>query len=288
MILFWITCAVFVAIALAFVIPPLLPGGRKQSHNNDRAANVEVYRDQLSELKADLQNGIVSQEQYEKDRDEIERRLLEDVASPGKTSGAKQAEPARGPVYAIALLIPLVATAFYLRVGNPGALNPANLAAARSPAASRPNAPMSQGDIENNVANLAKRMEENPGDAAGWTMLGRSYLSLGKYAEAVNAYSKASALKPDDADLMADYAFASGMANNKSLLGQTSELIKKALALDPDNPKALELAGSAAFESKNYNDAISYWQRLLDKTPKDSELSQALSERIERAKAAAK
>ena len=69
-------------------------------------------------------------------------------------------------------------------------------------------------------------------------------------------------------------------------LGQPGELIKKALTLDPENPKALELAGSAAFEAKNYREAIDYWQRLLKKTPKDSELGQALSDRIEQAKSA--
>jgi len=285
MMLFWITCAVFVAIALAFVIPPLLPGGRKDTKSDDKAANVEVYRDQLSELDADLQNGIVSKEQYQQDKDEIERRLLEDIAALGKTPDKTLSEPTRAktPVYAIALLIPLFATALYLKIGNPAGLNPNAIAAGRS-SAERPNAPMSQQDIENNVAKLAKRMEQNPGDASGWAMLARSYMTLEKYGEAANAYAKATALKPDDADVWADYAFAAGMANNKSLLGQPTEFIKKALGVDPENPKALELAGSAAFEAKNYKDAITYWQRLLEKTPRNSELGAALVERIDQAK----
>jgi cytochrome c-type biogenesis protein CcmH len=202
-----------------------------------------------------------------------------------KTAGAAAT---RGPVYAIAILVPVVATALYFRIGNPAAMS-ASPSGTRAPfaASSRPNnAPMSQRDIEANVASLAKRMEQNPGDAAGWIMLGRSYLTLQRYSDASNAYGKAAALKPDDADVWADYAFAMGMANGKSLLGQPGEFIKKALALDPDNPKALELAGSAAFEAKNYREAINHWQRLLQKTPRDSELAQALSERIEQAKSA--
>ena len=286
MMLFWITCAVFVAIALAFVIPPLLPGGRKDTKSDDKAANVEVYRDQLSELEADLRNGIVSKEQYQQDKDEIERRLLEDIAALGKTPDKKVSEPttAKAPVYAIALLIPLVATALYLKIGNPGGLNPNAVAAGRTSSAARPNGPMSQQDIENNVAKLAQRMAQNPSDASGWAMLGRSYMTLEKYGDAANAYSKATALKQDDAELWADYAFAAGMANNKSLLGPPTEFIKKALAIDPENPKALELAGSAAFEAKNYKDAITYWQRLLEKTPRNSELGAALVERIDQAK----
>lgn len=297
MIMFWLICAVFVAIALAFVIPSLLAGAQKEPDTQDKEANIEVYRDQLSELEADLQNGITSQEQYQQDRDEIERRLLDDVSVITKEPAKKATDKAvsRGPVYAIAVLVPVIATAFYLRIGNPAAMS-ASPSATRAPVAGTrgnvpgvpgaPGAPMSQPDIEANVASLAKRMEQNPGDAAGWIMLGRSYLTLQKYSDATNAYAKAASLKQDDADVWADYAFAMGMANGKSLLGEPGELIKKALALDPENPKALELAGSAAFESKNYREAINYWQRLQQKTPGDSELRQVLSERIEQAKSA--
>jgi cytochrome c-type biogenesis protein CcmH len=143
---------------------------------------------------------------------------------------------------------------------------------------------MTQQAIEANVAKLAARMENNPGDVQGWIMLGRSYVNLEKYSEASNAYAKATALKPDDADLLGDYAFAMGMANGQRLQGQPVELINKALKLDPENPKALELAGSAAFEVKNYSQAINYWQKLMQKTPPDSELAQALSQRINEAK----
>ena len=292
MIMFWLICAVFVAIALAFVIPTLLARAQKETDSQDKQANVEVYRDQLSELETDLQNGIISQEQYQQDRDEIERRLLDDVSAFKSEPGKKTTErvASRGPVYAIAILLPVIATALYFRVGNPAAMSASPSAArapfAESPRRDIPGAPMSGQDIEANVASLAKRMEQNPGDAAGWIMLGRSYLTLQRYSDSTNAYAKAASLKPDDADVWANYAFAMGMANGKSLLGQPGELIKKALALDPENPTALELAGSAAFEAKNYREAIEYWERLLKKTPKNSELSQALSERIEQAKSA--
>jgi cytochrome c-type biogenesis protein CcmH len=118
-------------------------------------------------------------------------------------------------------------------------------------------------------------------------MLGRSYSNLERYGEASNALAKATALKPDDADLLSDYAFAMAMANGQRLAGQPLELINKALQLDPENPKALELAGSAAFEAKNYDRAISYWQKLLQKTPADSKVTRALTQRINEAKSLA-
>lgn len=284
MIVFWLICAVLVVIALAFLIPAFLQSGAKEPDNSDTEANVDVYRDQISELDADLRNGIVAQEQYQHDREEIERRLLEDV-SPKKPVLNKPISSGRRLVYAIALGIPLVAIGLYLRVGNPAAISASPATNVQAPfAGNSADGQMTQQRMEANVAALAQRLEQNPKDSQGWSMLGRSYLALEKYAEASNAYAKATALKPDDADLWANYAFALAMANGRRLQGQPQELISKALKLDPDNPKALELAGSAAFEAKNYQEAVNYWQRLLEKSPPNSELSQTLAERIDRAK----
>ena len=116
-------------------------------------------------------------------------------------------------------------------------------------------------------------------------MLARSYTSLEKYTDASNAYARAAALKTDDADLLGDFAFALAMTNGRQLQGQPFELIKKALRIDPQNAKALELAGSAEFQAKNYKQAIGYWQKVLDRTPADSELARTLSQNINEAKA---
>lgn len=291
MILFWLICAGLVAIALAFVLPPLLQGaGKDVTENGKQEANVDVYRDQLSELEADLRNGIISSEQYQQDRDEIERRLLDDVSTDKATE--KKSKPAiagRAPAYAVALGIPLIAVALYLLVGNSAALSGAATAPQQAPFASgtQGSGPMTQQAIEANVAALAKRLEQNPGDAEGWIMLGRSYISLEKYSEASKAYAKAAALKSDDADLLVDYAFAVAMSNGQQLQGQPLEIIKQALRLDPKNAKALELAGSAEFQAKNYKPAIEYWQKLLAMTAPDSELAKTLSQRIDEAKSLA-
>lgn len=291
MILFWVICAVMVAIAFTFVLPPLLATGTAQPRDENKEANVSIYRDQLNELEADLRNGIIAQDQYQLDRDGIERRMLEDVSAVNETASPKAA-PApsdRRPAYAMAVAVPVIAILLYVQIGNPRLSPQGRPTLSESPAAAslQPDSQITQQNIEANVAALAKRLEQNPDDVQGWTMLGRSYTSMERYKEASDAYSKAMALKSDDADLWADYAFVTAMANGQSLQGAPQELIKKSLQLDPENPKALELAGSAAFEAKNYKEAIDYWQRLLAKTPAGSELAQTISQRIDRAKSLA-
>ncbi len=282
MILFWLICIALTAIALAFVMPPLWQRNAASPAHSDKEANIEVYRDQLSELDADRDNDSISPEQYSIERDEIERRLLEDVASstPQSENNALKTGGRRF-AYALALAIPVLAAGLYFKIGSPNVITASTAVPSRQAAANR--GIRSQQDIEANVDALAKRLEQNPTDANGWRMLGRSYLTLEKYKEAAVAFARASALRPDDADLLADYAFALGMANGQRLHGQPQELINKALKLDPENPKALELAGTAAYEAKNYSEAIGYWERLLKKSS-DAELTGVLTERINRAK----
>jgi cytochrome c-type biogenesis protein CcmH len=283
-ILFWVICAGFILLALAFVLPTALQRSDKSNNKDDerKQANIAVYRDQLAELEADLKNGIIGQEQYAQDREEIERRLLEDTAS-GKveTKAVTVNANTRSTAYALGIALPIVAIIFYLNVGNPKSITGEVAAPPTAPNAS---GARSQEQIEANVAALARRLQTNPSDAQGWTMLARSYNSMERFSEAAGAYAKATELTPNDADLWAEYAFATAMASGRSLEGRPQELIAQALKVNPENPKALQLAGSAAFQAKDYKKAVSYWERVLKQVPPDSEVGQEIASRINEAK----
>ena len=206
---------------------------------------------------------------------------MEDTA--GSKVNAKVAPAnAKGSVYALGIAIPIVAVIFYLNVGTPKSIT--GDAAPAVPTASAPSGERTQGQIEANVEKLAERLKANPSDVAGWTMLARSYNSMERFGEAAGAYAKATELSPKDADLWAEYAFVSAMAGGRSLEGKPMELIAQALRVDPNNAKALQLAGSAAFQAKDYKKAIDYWQRVLKQVPPDSEVAQVLTSRINEAK----
>src|SRR5215204_1466367 len=122
MVMFWFICAMMVLLALWFVLPALWQTGPDAKPDDARAANLLVYHDQLRELAADLKSGLLSEAQYEQDKEELERRLLEDVGDAKTKSPAKQLR-SRALAYAIAVAIPVVAVAFYFGVGTPKALD---------------------------------------------------------------------------------------------------------------------------------------------------------------------
>lgn len=290
MITFLILAALLIGLALLFLLPPLLQGAGANDGGLD-AVNISIYKDRLAELENEFREGQLSVEEYEQERRELELRLLEDVP-PTTGAGATLAPPAvqgsRGLALAAGLALPALAALLYVQLGTPQAFSTSSTAsqtASPIPPASASAQPerFSQEGIENMVKALAARLEKDPNDAQGWTMLGRSYTSMERYAEASNAYAKATALDSQNSALWVDYADTLAMASGERLAGKPVELINKALALDPNNHKALALAGSAAFEMENYSQAVAYWKRLQQLLPADSEMMRSVSAGIEQA-----
>lgn len=267
MITFAVLAALLVALALLFVVPPLF----RRAHPAlvEAGPDLAIYRDQLADLERDLQSGALTADRYEQARRELERRLAEELQAHPPARPAVPGGKAVGA--AVVAGVPVLAIALYLVLGAPDALDPV----ATTPAESAHSVTAEQ--IEQMVAKLAQRLESSPEDPEGWTMLGRSYAALGRFKEAAAAYQQAVKRVPANPQLLADYADALGMAQGRSLKGEPSRLIARALAVDPDHFKSLALAGTAAFEARDYPAAVKYWERLAQKIPPDSEFAQSIA-----------
>lgn len=283
MIMFSVVAALLVAAALLFIVPPLWRRRDQKGVQRDRS-NLEIYKDQMLELEADLHNGILSQEQFEQGRVELERRLLEDVApETNQPTVSDDRGEGRGAAITVMLLVPLLAVFIYLIRGNPGALSPEKITVAQQ-AGNGPAHSVTAAQIESMVQGLAARLESNPQDAQGWRMLGRSYVALGRYQEAIAALERAVAMLPDDPDLLADYADSLAMTGGQSLVGKPMEMIKRALQLDPHHEKSLWLAGTASYNLGDYPGAIAYWERLLKQMAPGSQEAQQVTNIIAEAR----
>ena len=262
---FWVIAVLLVAGALLFVLPPLLGSRRAAPGATRDTTNVAIYRDQLRELEADLAAGTLARDQYDEAQRELEARLLDDVRVSG--TGARAAKPGRMAAVAAGIAIPLVSILLYFAVGTPNALLP------RPAGGGGEGHGITQQQIEGMVDRLSARMKENPDDATGWAMLGRTYAVLDRYPEAAAAYANAVKRSPPDAQLLADYADALAMTQGRRLQGEPERIIAQALKVDPRNVKALALAGTVAFEKKDFKGAIAQWRKIIEVVPPDSDMA---------------
>jgi len=172
---------------------------------------------------------------------------------------------------AVGLTVVVGSVVFYRAIGNPAAISPAPVAEPHG---------MGQQQVEAMIVKLVARLEKNPQDLEGWAMLGRAQTVLGKHKDASATYAKATMLFPNDAQLLADYADALAMAQGGRLSGDPEQLVARALSMDPGNFKALAMAGTIAFNKKDFAQAITHWQRLRDALPPESEFVQSIQANI--------
>ncbi|MBI5706385.1 MAG: c-type cytochrome biogenesis protein CcmI, partial [Armatimonadetes bacterium] len=293
----WMLFAAMLVMALLFVLPPLLRQARTRGPNQDEI-NVVVHRKRLTELEADLASGSLNEAQFAQAREDLERELLHELADAADTA-TTHAAPSTGRVSAVivAIAIPLLALGLYyklgswraLEVGTAGSSVPVQEIADSGMSNATPDAAMSNNNmppVDEMVKRLEQKLQKEPNDATGWLMLGRSYVYLNRYTDAVRAYAQAETLtQPPDAQLYAEYAEAMALANGDSLAGAPERLLENALALQPDNPNALWLAGMSAFQKADYPTAISSWEILQKSAPPDSEQGRMLANYLAQARA---
>lgn len=270
MTVFLIGAALLVALALAFVLPPLLRKEQAVDRVQRDQLNLAVLRDQLRELEADREAGLIEQKAYETARHELERRVAEEVLPQPAPAAAGSRK--RWAAAVVGVAVPAVSAAVYLLIGSPEALDPAQRAAL----ANRQNShEVTAEQIEGMVSRLAERLKKEPDNAEGWHMLARSYNATGRYEQAADAYARLVKLVPDDGGLLADYADTLAMARNRSMQGEPERVVEQALKIDAKNIKAIALWGSAAFERKDYAAAAERWQKILPLVPPDSEVGRS-------------
>jgi cytochrome c-type biogenesis protein CcmH len=276
MTVFLLLAATMLAIVTLVLLLPLLRRHNPAAAASAEAVNIGIYRDQLRELEEDLAAGTIDRSRYDEARAEIERRLLDDTRS--------DAAPASPPKYAmttavaLAVLVPVAAGGIYLAVGSPEALSPQSAESAHG---------VTPQQVEQMIARLSERLKEQPENAEGWAMLGRSYAALDRFGEAATAYAEAVKRLPDDPQLLVDYADVLARSRGRNLLGEPEGLISRALALDPANGKALALAGTVAFQKKQYPAAVAHWQKLVAMLPPGSEMVTAIQDSIAEARSLA-
>jgi cytochrome c-type biogenesis protein CcmH len=269
----WLALAAMAAAAAALVALPLL---RRAAAERPRAEyDLAIYRDQLREIDRDRAQGLLTEAEAEAARTEVGRRLL--AAAPADPAGDAPRDPAAGGrgwvLAALAAVLPAVALAVYLTHGAPGLPS--------QPAAEHLAERSGSGNDEALVAELARRMRERPDDSQGWALLGRSLMSLGRAAEAADAYGRAAALVTHDADVHARLGEARFQAADGVVTPAAQQAFEAALAVDPKEPRARYYLGLADLQAGREREALDRWLALETDSPPDAPWRATLANRID-------
>lgn len=275
MTLFWVLTALMVAVALMIIAPSLLRPNLRNETTGD-TQNAEIARERLAQLEAAHLSQELSDEEFEQAKKEIEAILAEELAAQKTVTLADNRQGVPGLI-AIALFLPVLTISLYSMIGTPTAIAPvAATDQLTAPAGHAQNqaAGSQTPSLPDLIDKLAERMKNEPSNADGWFLLGRSQMSLQRYGDAVTSFRRVNELAPDAAPVLLALANAVAMEQGGRIAGEPETLVLRALEKEPDDPVALWLAGNAREEAEDISAAIAFWKRavpLLNNNPEDQQ-----------------
>lgn len=277
MTVFWIITAAMILAALALLAPTLL---RRHAASTDATErfNVEIARERLADLVKEKEASGLSDEEFAQAKQDLELALAQDLEGTAKPSPAAQSG-GRWALLVAAIVIPLVTIPVYLQIGSPHLIESRP---GTSTTASGHGSSSETPSVSELVEKLSSRMEQDPDNAEGWFLLGRTYMRLQNYTQAVDAFENVVRLLPDEPAGLLSLADAMTMQNNRQVGARAVELLEQALQLDPNSVTALWLLGNAAADRGDSVAAVGYWQRayplLDDEQSMQNELGQMISQ----------
>lgn len=272
---FWLAATALMGLALAFVLFPLFFNrSRNRAETDLRNQNLLAYRGRMAELEAEHKAGILDDENYRQLRDELAGSLLDDVSEEPVSPAAAKPDSRRTGAWIIAVgsvvLIPGLAVYLYQHWG---AMDDVEQWVAMKEMSSGDDR---AGQVNQLSAQLRERLEESPDNPEGWAMLGRTYMSMERYPDAAWAFER---LAEQTSDSPRQAATALGLAAQARFFESKGDMnatvaaaIEAARAVNPDEVNALGLLGIHAFEQKQFEEAIGYWERIAEVAPNHPQL----------------
>lgn len=257
MIIFWLSVVVLVILAILCVAWPLVSRSLVIGAATREKTNIFVFEEHVKELTDALTRGDIDQAQYDIQKKELENILWEDVQFSNTEfndhSGKK-------PLWALAIIFPLCVVGLYEMWGSYDRVVLSKTIERSVMAQTIQEREQAQYEA---IAILEKNTKTQPTSRDDWYLLGEFYMQVKNYQKAVDAFGHVVSLKTDDADALAQYAQALYFAENNKLTFAITSTAEQAIKLNPEQATALGLLGIAAFENKQYQKAIQYWQKIL-------------------------
>jgi cytochrome c-type biogenesis protein CcmH len=269
----WIVLALMTIVAALFVVVPMMRSGKAAMARDD--FSLEVYRDQLRELDSDVRRGLLSDDEGKAARLEIERRML--ALSTGQTMGntAKSAAARSLPVAAmIALGMAAMSFFLYAQLGTPGVPDQPFAERTPQPGDGQP------GEMRVVIERLAKRLENEPGNLEGWSLLGQSYSSVADYDNAANAFQQALKLAPEDTDLLMSFGESLVLSSENKVIPAALAAFEKAFKIDPQHMGSRFYLAEYAAQNGDNKAAMDAWLKLVADSPADAPWMPALMQRL--------
>ena len=282
MTLFLLSASSLLLISIIVIIKTLMNKNNEKINSNQNS--IDIYNQKLKEINFDIENHLITKSEANNAIEELEYSLIKDNKNTDILDSKlyfSNLKSKKTISIILLLVIPVFVISVYSFIGAPNSIEKLVLV---SDLKNTKNDSEKLVSVEQMLKRVERRLLDDPNNSDDWLMLANSYVVLKRYPEAIRALENLYRLKGDDPSLLFRYADVLAMANSGIFAGKPSELIKKALQLDPQNTMGLWLAGLVAYEEGEVKKAINYWENVLPKLEIGSEEEKNIRKYIEFAK----
>jgi cytochrome c-type biogenesis protein CcmH len=274
--IFWIAAIGLLLLALLILLPPILRAQLTDQADDRQKQNIDIARDKKNDLDSQLAQGELNQEEYDNTLLDLQTALALDLENIEASDPGQQG---RWVVWLLAVAIPILSFGLYFQLGEYGVIK--NPALAQVPVDTRAQNQLTDLSVEEIEELIKQRLRNNPEDAEGWFVLGKTYMARQKFDKAITAYQRTYDLVGEEPGVMFSLADALAMQNDGAMQGEPEQLVRRGLEISPQDPTGLWLAGLAAEQRQDYKGAHALWSQLMPLIQNDPESSTEVRELIQ-------
>jgi len=274
--IFWIAAIGLLLLALLILLPPILRAQITDQADDRQKQNIDIARDKKNDLDSQLAQGELNQEEYDNTLLDLQTALALDLENIEASDTHQQG---RWVVWLLAVAIPILSFGLYFQLGEYGVIK--NPALAQVPVDTRVQNQLTNLSFEEIEELIKQRLRNNPEDAEGWFVLGKTYMARQKFDKAITAFQRTYDLVGEEPGVMFSLADALAMQNDGVMQGEPEQLVRRGLEISPQDPTGLWLAGLAAEQRQDYKGAHASWSQLMPLIQNDPESSTEVRELIQ-------
>lgn len=280
---FWLYSTILLIVSLLFILVPVLryrPVIKTAGDEIRKQKNIEVFQQSLAELEQDKAEEVISAEEFEKLKAELQRSFLRDMEDEkSRTKAAEQNSNKLIPLLCL-LFVPVFSYSLYEVVGSARDLA---LPAIMQDLSAAETAEQQLDGLNRLAELLQQRYDRNNDDIQNGYMLGTLYLELENFEQAITVFTSMAEVmepSPDKATVLGQLAQSMYMVAGSKMTPAVEQVIGEAQSLNPNEFTILSLLAIDSFLNENFAQALTYWRRQLAQLDRNSQQAAVLSSRI--------
>ena len=271
------TIVLLLLVASVFVLYPFIIGqsdGAESVTLSRKQANIRLFKEQQLQFQQQFDRAEIDQTECQRLIDDAKQLLLRNTTADTAEPSALTAQG----LWLIPGIVLIMSAVTFFAYQQLGAEDDEYIQSLMNSGGDKPEALWTTDLIEA----VEDRVQDRPDNVYYWVILAQSSIAKGDILAASNYFASALKVEPLDTFLLAQYAETLFLVDKSQFTERVAIALDRAFTADSSNETVLGLKGIQAFEERQFDLAVTYWEAARRGMDPASAAWQALQSGIDR------